>query len=369
MSLRAETVDVLALPRTPRWTGVLAVIIAVSALIAGRVQDASGSERITVPPLAWAPWELWLAIGVLGVCVLALRGVRALAAADALAVACAWVCVIPVFSGVAQAPRVIQTIQHVEGLPDRGAQWVTLVVLLIGIAVGILGVIIMAAAWRRWATLNSAALPRSPFRVEALVLIGAFAVVALVQGVGDLVSGADSVAWIVAFIVPVSLTLALSLRRSGWGSIWIAGLLSLLVVDDVVRLLLASELDFYRFTPMSQGWANLLLIALIIVVLLWNSVRPATRTSATDGTLESPLDPWSAGAFVLAFVPLLSIPAVVLGHLSYEQTMGTSAMARSRLLAGAAIVIGMVNVIAIIALYFGIIELARRLLSSAVGGL
>ena len=34
MSLRAETVDVLALPRTPRWTGVLAVIIAVTALIA-----------------------------------------------------------------------------------------------------------------------------------------------------------------------------------------------------------------------------------------------------------------------------------------------------------------------------------------------
>jgi hypothetical protein len=369
MTTQSDAFSQRSLPRTPRWTGVLAIVIASSALLAGWVQGVSGSDRLVLPPLAWMPWELWAALGVLGVCVVGLRGAQALAAADALSLACAWICVIPLVSGVSQSPQVIQTILHVEAVPDLNAQWTTLCVLLIGVALGVLGVCVVVSSWRRWSALATSEVPRSPFRVEVLVLIAAFAIVALVQSPRGPAAGFDAVVGVLAFVVPVTLTLALSLRRRGPGSVWIAGLLAFVVLVDLARLLLGSDADFWGLSPMSQGWADLLLIALVVVLLLWNSVRIGSASGVVYPQTATHLDPWSGVAFILAFVPLLSVPAVVLGHFAYEHTMGSAVSARARSLAGSAIVIGMVNAIAILAIYFGIAGLASDLFSNAVGGL
>jgi len=353
------------LPTTPRWHGVLGTVAAAAALVGivlgGVVSGDAGSATISQ-----APWELWIGFGALAVCVLALRGVQALAAADALGVAAAWLCVPTLFLNVQALPGTIQRLLRQAPGEDMGGLWITLGLLVLGVGAGVLGIIIMFSDWRRWSSPRTADLPRSPFRVEVLVLVGAFAVLVGLQGVMDLIPGRVNTAWVLAFVVPVTVSLAFALRRSGWGSVWVAGALAAVVFVDVVRLLGHSESQ--GWSTSSLGWADVLLVPLIAVLMLWNASKRPPVVQVDGREMAEPLHSWAGVAFILAFVPLLSIPAIIIGHVAYEQVVASSRISRGRIFAAAAIVIGLLNLFIVIAVYFGLLSLVNGFVSGLSWG-
>lgn len=219
----------------------------------------------------------------------------------------------------------------------------------IGALLAIAGIVI---AIRRFASVPVGVTARSPFRIEAIgavivIVIAAIAQLATeVSGIGDL----DAQAWVswLSWLVPLTLLLSLGPRRPGSLSLWIVGgLLIAVIAEPVIQAILD------RPGAPSLGTAAFLAapsLLLAVVIAWWNATVQPERRSPGTSVATAPLEPWAGVAFVLSCVPVLFLPAIVLGHVSYERIEASGTAYRGRILAAAAILLSFVN-LALVALF------------------
>lgn len=222
----------------------------------------------------------------------------------------------------------------------------------VSLIAALLAVAGLVIAIRRFASVPVGATARSPFRIEAIGAVIVLVIAAVAQlatevsGIGDL----DAQAWVtwLSWLVPLALLLSLGLRRPGALSLWIiGGLLIAVVVEPLVQVFIdrpgAPSLGTAAFLA-----APSLLLALVIV--WWNATMQPERRSPGNSVVTAPLEPWAGVAFVLSCVPVLFLPAIVLGHISYERIEASGTAYRGRILAAAAILLSFIS-LALVALF------------------
>jgi len=368
-----------------RWTGSLAVVGG-SIGAAGTVAVSVGYYGTGSIRGSWLSMMPWIVVIVFGLLIRFLRGPRSGGASLGLAVLGSLL-VGPAFVSGAARLRWINdpdiwpaTGDAPPGIPASTAEWLVIgglvAILLASLLVGISCWIPVA----RTSTLPGRLVPRSPYRIEVLALLFVLALVALATAPDNSVGAGTygsftGIAILLAWLVPLSLVLGLGLRSSGLGSLWIAGGLAIAVIaEPLIRslgLIVWSGLgwndapDFWYqerafatgsdlFPTLASAWLILPSLAIIAAVLLWNANPGLMEGPYSRQTpLSAPLDPWSGVSFTLAFIPLISVPALVLGHISYERIVSSDRPLRGRMLASAAIALGILNIAVVVLLASG----------------
>lgn len=371
-----------------RWTGTLAVVGGAFGLV-GTLTISVGYFGTGSLRGAWLLALPWLVIMVFGFLVRFLRGARSAGASLGLAVLGA-VVVGPVFVSAAGRLRWIDDpglwptpIGFSTNVSDSAAEWLLRGgLVLVVIAAFLVGI----SCWipvARTTTIPGSQMPRSPYRIEVLALVFVLVLVALSTSTSDLTffgtyASVAQLAILLSWIVPLSLVLGLSLRSNGLGSLWVAAGLGIAVVaEPVVRsigLAVFSGLNWtdaadswYQesvfavgnglISTAANGWIILPSIVIIVVIALWNASGSLVEgPSSRETPISAPLDPWAGTAFVLAFIPLISVPALALGHISYERVVASDKPLRGRVLAATAIVLSLFNIAAVVLIATGAVS-------------
>lgn|GEM_PF-3205446 len=372
------TAVVRGAPRIPsvRWVGTWA-IVASGLGIAGSVAELT--YRFGFEALTSTVWDVlpWLAILVFAILARLLPGAQSLGSALGVAVLGSLVAGPQLVTALVRWALVVSSLEPLDTSMISPVLHAGLALLTVASLMLLVAVIVPVA---RLAVLDGSGVPRSPFRVEVLALIAVLILTALAT-VGSFTDElayltyvwTDAPAWIgsmsglgalLAWLVPLALVLALSLRSSGSASLWVVGALLVgVLVEPLLRAVISAVIggtsggavDLASFAApdgpvLSRGLAvapssfAIVLPAVLIalVVLLWNTRPAAPRHPSGGAPPSAPLDTWAAVAFLLSFlsvVPLIAIPAVILGHTSYEGIVARGEMHRGRLLAAAAIVV------------------------------
>lgn len=358
-----------------RHTGTYAIVAGFLGIVSSTSVALGyfGASGLTAVWIDFIPWVFVITFGYL---VRFLSGERSAGASIGLAV----------FGSMIAGPTIVSSAGRLRWLgeptlwpnpsgnnPDFSEAWANTLVgvgsSLLLISAVLLGITIVAPVIRL-ITIRGRQIARSAFRIEVLVLLFLFAVSASLtadsafKGLGTY-SSLSALSLTLSWVIPIVLVLSLALRTTGVGSIWaIAGLALAMIVEPMLRtvfVLLTEQIswladygDWYQqvalstFTGLSPSlvsiWALIATIALITVVLVWNAQSPLpVVVRELPVSAEAPLDPWAGTAFILAFVPLLSIPAILLGHISYERIVSTEEPLRGRIVSATAIVIAILN--------------------------
>ena len=362
-----------------RWVGTLAVVAGFVA-ITGTVMVSIGYFGTGSVRSVWLELLPWIVIILFGFLARFLRGQRATGAAIGLAV----------IGVLVAGPSIIGNLARLRWLNDADlwpvaagtptdispttAEWLLAVGLLL---IVIASIMVAISSWipvSRSALIPGIRIPRSPYRIEVLALLFVFVIVAVATASDawssfGTYSTFTKTALLLSWLIPLTLVLGFTLRSSGMGSLWAVAALGIAVIaEPAARSLALSVWSGLGWTNAEDWWyqeqawamgrglapglasATLILpvIVLIAVVILWNA-QPA----AIDGPYvrttpaSAPLDPWAGVAFVLAFIPLIALPALILGHISYERIAASDRPVRGRVLAATAITIGIVSVTAL----------------------
>lgn len=307
----------------------------------------------------------WLAVLILAIVAARLSLVKGTPLAFAAAV----------IAAVTAGPAMVAAIRNFTGtlngdwiplgdFDDPSAEYartIALVGLGLVILAGLATLLLLIALLLRLGAIPPADIPRTPFRLEVIGSIVVFALAAMVQVrfTTELAGDDEFIGWITWFI-PVVLLLALTLRRPGATSLWtVGGLIFIFIVDPVVRSVFS--LDGVGNGVYGLGLLAVPVLLLSVIVLWWNATPPPVRRRADGLDIEAPLEPWAGAALVLSFIPILAIPAVVLGHMAYERVESGSQY-RGRLVAAAAILISFINVAVVVLLAVSVQGTANSLL-------
>lgn len=363
-----------------RWTGTLAVVSGALGLT-GNLLIAAGYFDISGLRSAWLTGLPWIAVIAFGLLVRFLRGFKSAGASLGLAVVGA-VLAGPAFLMSAARLRWMNEpglwpspASSLRTVSDDAAEWLLTGGLTLTVVAAVL---LVASCWipvARAGAIPGNLVPRSPYRIETLALIVVLVVVAFSTSRGDWAffgtySTFAHIAILLSWIVPLSVVLGLGLRSNGLGSLWVAtGLAVAVVVEPVARfigLTIWSTLgwndapdDWYQEGALTTGslliptaasaWIILPVLAIIGVIVLWNSTSRLIEGPFSHETPRSaPLDPWAGTAFVLSFVPVISVPALILGHISYERVVTSDQPLRGRVIAATAIVLGLLNIAVVV---------------------
>lgn len=199
------------------------------------------------------------------------------------------------------------------------------------------------------------------------------------SSVGDLAT--SSSLWLqvllLVWLVPLTLWLALTGRQGGVIALGSAsGLVAaLLVIPATMNLLvdvvfggssgrlvfsdggIGSELSSYELLDRVGILPAAAVVAVIMLIIaLWWSLgtHSGGNPARALGTTASPVNSLSVVAFVLAWFPFTAIPAVVLGHMAYDQVVDGDAAQRGIGLSRWAIVLGYLSAVAAVALSYNI---------------
>jgi len=335
---------------TFRWVGTTAVVSGVLGIAATFLL----ADRAWTSIFYMVPWIFVITGGLL---VRFLSGQRSVAAGFGLAVVSAIMAGPVMLSGlVALRWRDDFAVWpgNVSELPFGGINQMSgalsTMSLILLIASGFLLLACFVVPLAAAARVPSARLPRSAFRIEVLalifvlVLVGVMRVPIIVGEAGAYAQFA-STAFVLSWLVPLAITLALLLRNQGMGSLWVAVALALiLLVEPFLKLIVSPSWDrFPQPTLLSDGLVLPALI-LMVVLVLWNTQSPIREPlRGVPVPLQARLEPWSAVALLLSIFPPTAIPALILGHVSYERIVASDRPMRGRLLAGSAMVIAILS--------------------------
>ncbi|CAB4925479.1 MAG: hypothetical protein F2836_02170 [Actinobacteria bacterium] len=372
----------------PRRVGVLIVWGAVIGLLGTLTSDIAGFGLVNLR-VTWLDLVPWVALVAMGA-IAALASIRwgsALIEGAAL-LASAFV-----------GPSLVISIVELDWALKSSGDSLTLVAFddpteafsrvlqIIGgclvIVSGIAVLAAVAAVLLRQARVRPDQIPKTPFRLEALGATLAFATVAIVTvlavGAGSFPRDMSATFWVgwISWFVPVTLALALGLRRSGLGSMWVAAAaLFVFVLEPIVRTLALNAFEGLGWVGDMSGWMQpswllasrsaapiettqaimLPVLAIAAIVLLWNSTPQQAPRAEGRYELAAPLEPWAATALVLSFVPILSVPAIVLGHVSYERIAALGVAYRGRMIAATAIILGILNLTIVFLFFAGALQ-------------
>jgi hypothetical protein len=351
--------------RSSRWVGVLAMVAAGMGIVGSLVKSFEffGATELRVTWLDTLPWIIVL---ILGVCVHFLRGRGSTASAYGLVT----------FSAVIAGPTLLVSLAELRQVKFESLLTVGLLLSIVAAVLLIIGIWTVVA---KAASIGVIDIPKSPFRVEVLAIILVFVLVALLvpessfMGFTQIFGEYAQWAYLLSWVVPLALVLTFTLRSPGLGSVWVIAALAIaFVIEPLVRtvvLLIFSALDWVNElgkwlqpTGLAAGresiplfasaWLVIPVIVLCLVVLLWNANPSPVTAHVVERSPSAQIDPWAGTAFILSYVPLISFPAIVLGHISYERIVADGERHRGRVLAAAAIFFGVLN-IALIALFVG----------------
>lgn len=385
--------------KSVRWVGTLGIVSA-SLGIAGILSSSIGF--VGLAPLLHVVWEItpWLLLLAFAILVRLLPGERSMGAAFGQAVVAA-VLVGPSLNAALSSLRQLwggKQGARWEGLADATSSVTTplAVVGLLSVSIaGALLIIAISVPVLQVSRLDAAEFQKSPFRIEVLTLIAIFVLMAFVLHqpneylpeefpfIGtQIASWAPMLLW----VVPLSLVLGLGLRAAGTISLWmVVALLSVFIGEPLVRTLgasmselIAGENDPFagfsvpQIMSLSTGWTgvsyspwlSIPILSLVLVIILWNTRNASLSDSSAGPTLQAPIETWSVVAVIASFIPLLAIPAVLVGHMAYEGIVARNEVQRGRLLAATAVVVGMSTLTA--ALTFSIYALANS--TNLLGG-
>ena len=163
--------------------------------------------------------------------------------------------------------------------------------------------------------------------------LGSYVLITDPQALSSLLPGGiNRITIMLAWVIPVILWTAFTVRRGGAIALGSAiGLVSAFAVFPLAlpiigRILGSSDPQEFSSTWTPAGSNALLAILaalLLVIVLVWNSSLnqhsppPAARPSA-----DAPINTLSVVAFCLAWLPVTSLVAIVLGHIAYDQIVG-----------------------------------------------
>lgn len=357
----------------PRWVSVLLAWSAVVGIVGGLITSVSqyGLEHLWV---AWASVLPWIAILVLS----AIAARMAVSRGTPLALAAVTVAAIGVGPAVVSAvfwfdqaakeesPRVVSfddaTAPYARELSMAGSA--------LAIIAGIAVFAAVVAVLLRLAAVPMATIARTPFRIEVLGALVALFLAAVAQVVASGVTSWSSetstwfwVDWL-SWLVPLMLLLSLALRQSGPSSLWVVGaLLYAVFVQPIVVAVVGG--DGLGLQWPGTAYLGLPALVLALIVVVWNATPQPPRRSSRGVDVAAPLEPWAGTALVLSFVPLLAIPAVVLGHISYERIESGGSTHRGRLIAATAILLAFINLTLVVLFFAG----ALGSVSSLIEGL
>jgi hypothetical protein len=378
----------------PRRIGVLIVWGAVIGLLGTLASDIAGFglANLRVTWLDLVPWVVLVAMG--GVAALAsIRWGSALIEGAALLASAfvgpSFVIAIVDFNWALNVSGDSFTLVAFDDPTEAFSRILRIIGGCLVVFAGIMVLTAVAAVLLRQARVRPDQTPKTPFRLEALGATMAFAAVAIVTvlavGAGSFPRDESVVFWVgwISWFVPVTLSLALGLRRSGLGSMWVAAAaLFVFVLEPIVRTLTLDALDGFGWVGDLSGWMQpswllasrstapiettqaiiLPVLAIAAIVLLWNSTpQQAPRTEGRH-ELAAPLEPWAGAALVLAFVPILSVPAIVLGHVSYERIASLGVAFRGRMIAATAIILGILNLTFLLLFFAGALQSVTALI-------
>lgn len=354
----------------PMGTGAWMVVASALGLVGSvMLPMAGGSVSLSaVVEDAWLVPLAWLVLVALSIG--GLVGGRAVAAATAV-VASSFVLGEVVAAATTLAPIVRRPFDRAADISfgtawaDDGPAIIALALVIVGGIAALAWVVRFVAAELR----ASGRVDRSPYRIEVLVLIAVMTVATTLGALGS----TDAIVSVLVTTLPLAAVLVLLLRQPGPTTMGVAiglaiaavllALVGAVVGDSQFRpgLLVAPGSESGTFVSAAVA------LLLIVVIVLWNLGVPEVDAASTQGAPGDTLDPWAGVAFILAFIPLLSIPAVILGHLSYERLRRSEHLGRGRLVAGAAIVIGLANVFAIVLVWTGLATATAALLDGLGG--
>jgi hypothetical protein len=233
------------------------------------------------------------------------------------------------------------------------------------------------------ARLPTGLVPKTPYRIEALSLILVIFFVGLLLNTptdyGDsfTIYAGGGLILLLAWLIPLSLVLTFTLRQPGAASLWVTGsLIGSLLIEPVFRSVLVNFLSNEKTTEsmslyvqsgfgntgsalvptLFSAWVIIPVMILAIVVILWNSAPEPPTQIPNAAAYTAPIDNWAAGSFVLAFVPFLSVPAIALGHISYERVLSCNGLVRGRIFAASAIVLGILNIASVVLIVSGVVR-------------
>lgn len=371
-----------------RWTGTVAVVAGAVGLTGNLLVSLSYFD-IKGLRSAWITGLPWIAVIGFGLLVRFVRGPKSAGSSLGLAVVGAALAGPAFLMGAARLrwmnepelwpspPPSLLTIS------DDVAEWL----LPSGLVLTLLAVVLLVVScWTpiaRASVIPGSQVPRSPYRIEALALVFVMVVVAFSTSTGNWAffgtySSYAQSAMLLSWLIPLSVVLSLGLRSNGLGSLWMAaGLAVVVIVEPLSRFITLSIWSGLGWTDADDSWyqeaaltsGNLLIptaasawiilptLALIGVVLLWNSSKSLDEGPfSRDTPPGAPLDPWAGTAFVLSFVPVISVPALVLGHISYERVVSAERPLRGRVIAATAIVLGLLNIAAVMLIATGAVS-------------
>jgi len=361
--------------RRIRHTGTYAIVAGFLGT-ASSIAIALGYFGVTGLSRVWIDFIPWLIVIAFGYSVRFLSGERSAGASIGLAV----------FGSMIAGPTIVSSAARLRWLgeptlwPNPSVNNPDFSELVANILVGIGSATLLIAAVLlgisiatpiiRLISVRGAQVPRSAFRIEVLVLLFMFVAAAsftadsVFKGLGTY-SSFSALSITLSWVIPLVLVMSLALRSTGVGSLWaIGGLALVLILEPFVRTVfvliteqvswLADSGNWYEGVTLStatglspnlvSAWALIPTFALIILVLVWNAQPPLpVVVRELPVSAEAPLDPWAGTAFILAFVPLLSIPAILIGHISYERIVSTEEPRRGRIVSATAIVIAILN--------------------------
>ena len=372
----------------PRRVGVLIVWGAVIGLLGTLTSDIAGFGLVNLR-VTWLDLVPWVALVAMGA-IAALASIRwgsALIEGAAL-LASAFVGPSLVIS-IVELDRALKssgdslTLVAFDGPTEAFSRVLQIIGGCLVIVAGITVLAAVAAVLLRQARVRPDQIPKTPFRLEALGATLAFATVAIVTvlavGAGSFPRDMSATFWVgwISWFVPVTLTLALGLRRSGLGSMWVAAAaLFVFVLEPIVRTLALNAFEGLGWVGDMSGWMQpswllasrsaapiettqaimLPVLAIAAIVLLWNSTPQQAPRAEGRYELAAPLEPWAATALVLSFVPILSVPAIVLGHVSYERIAALGVAYRGRMIAATAIILGILNLTIVFLFFAGALQ-------------
>lgn len=333
----------------PRWIAWLFAWSAVAAFIGG-VLTGIAQQGLANIPGALVDQLPWIAI-----IALALTAAR-MAAAGGTALALAAATVTAATAGPALVSALLRfdwvlddnspRFTDVEDATAEYASAISIAGSIIIMVAATMALVALVIAIARLSAIPLTAIARTPFRIEVLGSLIAMALASLAQFASvqadlsfeDL--GISTVVRWLSWIVPLLVLLTLSLRWPGFQSIWIVGALALtfIALPAVSGVLGNVDLDLALNAFMALPVA---IVALIVV--WWNAVPQPARRSPGGIEPSWALEPWSGVAFVLAFVPLFVLPAIVLGHIAYERIEALGSTQRGRLIAASAILLAFIN--------------------------
>lgn len=177
-------------------------------------------------------------------------------------------------------------------------------------------------------TLLLGPVPRASFGIDITLLITAFAFVALTNPMGyqNNVGDAYTLMLTLSWLVPTVVALALFVRQGG--ALAVGATVGLLVGTSILPWVTEriDDLSSDRSVMLSvmttrPEYLVSIPLALLLVVTTWWALSRSVggNPHLVVANSSSPINSTSIVAFSLAWLPLTSIPAVVFGHMAYDQ--------------------------------------------------